>query len=102
MDGYMAIIVAQPGECCAQEVVNVSHEVGVDMLGHFFFKFSFFFKVCGVEDEVIHVHAHVYFSRGDGIGGRGVSRVAAGVVGPSFTTPEYRHGSCSDGARPIF
>ena len=60
MDGYMVIVVAQPGECCAQEVLYVSHEVDLDMLGQFFYKLLFFFRVCGVEYEVIHIHAHVY------------------------------------------
>ena len=33
MGGDMFIIVAQPGEYCAQKVVDISHEVDLDVLG---------------------------------------------------------------------
>jgi len=32
MNRDMVIVVAQPGECCAQEIVDITHEVDFDVL----------------------------------------------------------------------
>ena len=58
---HMVIVVAQPGEWCAQNIFDIAYEVDFYVFGLLLFKSIFFFRAGGVEDEVIQVHSNVYF-----------------------------------------
>ena len=59
----MTVVVVEPVEGSAKEVVNFSHEVDADVVGKGLLKEEFLCGVRGVVNKVINVDANVEFVR---------------------------------------
>ena len=58
------VVVPRPCEGCAEEVINVAHELDSDTFLKFASEALFLCGIFGIEHEVVHVHAHVDLGSG--------------------------------------
>jgi len=53
--------VAQPSECCAKEIVGISHEIDLEFAFECRLEVLLFSRVCRVENKIINISTNVDF-----------------------------------------
>ena len=69
VDGDVVIVVTQPSEYCAKEIVGIAHEVELEFAFQGRVEFLLFSRVCGVVNKIVNVGTNVDLL----VGGLGIS-----------------------------